>query len=118
MTTSPPVPKGLSPKSRGTWKTLTTSSPTSENRWQAQELVGLERALRWFNRADDWLVAAEGAQGREAQQLVKQSMDASNCGLRYWRTLKFSDAAAARRPGLRETAGHATSTTPWNCTSR
>ena len=94
MTTALPVPKGLSRKSRRIWETLTT-----EHRFESHELVSLARALAWFDKADGWLRAAERAQAREAQQLVKQSMDASNCGLRYWRTLKFTEGVAARRPG-------------------
>jgi hypothetical protein len=94
MTTSPPVPKGLSTESMGIWKELTTL-----HRFEAHELVAFERALVWFDKSDAWLRDAEAAEGRLAASLVKMSMDASNCGLRYWRTLKFTDGTTARRPG-------------------
>jgi hypothetical protein len=87
-------PKGLSTGSRGIWNELTTL-----HRFEAHELVAFERALRWFDRADAWLKEADAAEGKTAVLLVKMSMDASNCGLRYWRTLKFTDGVAARRPG-------------------
>lgn len=93
MTTAT-VPKGLSAESRVIWENLTTL-----HRFESHELVAFTRALRWFDRADTWLKAADAAEGREGAQLVKQAMDASNAGLRYWRTLKFTDGAAARRPG-------------------
>jgi hypothetical protein len=92
MTT--PAPKGLTPKSAAIWHEL-----TERHAFEAHERVAFERALRWFDKADGWLRAADAAEAREAVQLVKMSMDASNCGLRYWRTLKFVDGTAARRPG-------------------
>ena len=88
------VPKGLTAGSRGIWDEL-----TSIHQFEQFELVAFERALRWFDRADAWLKEADAAQGKTAVLLVKMSMDASNCGLRYWRTLKFTDGTAARRPG-------------------
>ena len=94
MTTAPPLPKGLSPKSRAIWKALTT-----EHAFETYEHVAFERSLRWFDKADDWLAAAEGAQGREAQQFAKQAMDAATAGLRFWRLLRFTEGVATRRPG-------------------
>jgi hypothetical protein len=91
---TPSVPHGLSAGSADIWKELTTL-----HRFEAHELVAFERALKWFDKADGWLQDAETAEGRSAGLLVKRSMDASNCGLRYWRTLKFTDGSAARRPG-------------------
>ena len=88
-----PVPKGLSATSVGVWQTL-----TMQHSFADYELVTFERALRWFDRADAWLTASATVTGPEQARLVKQSMDASNCGLRYWRTLKFA-AGVARRPG-------------------
>jgi hypothetical protein len=88
-----PVPQGLGPRSAGIWRKLTT-----QHHFADFELVTFERALRWFDKADAWLVESAGVTGPDQARLVKQSMDASNCGLRYWRTLKFVDGAA-RRPG-------------------
>lgn len=88
------VPKGLSGRSQGIWHDLTTI-----HQFEQFELVAFERALKWFDKADGWLREADAAEGKTAVLLVKMSMDASNCGLRYWRTLKFSDGTAARRPG-------------------
>jgi hypothetical protein len=87
-------PKGLSVRSREIWDELTTL-----HRFEPHELVAFTRALTWWDRADGWLREADAAEGKTAVLLVKMSMDASNCGLRYWRTLKFSDGTAARRPG-------------------
>jgi hypothetical protein len=94
--TVPSVPRGLTPASRRLWAVLTT-----EHHFEVFELTALERSLRWFDKADAWLQQAEeaGVEARAAAVLVKQSMDASNCGLRYWRTLKFTDGTPARRPG-------------------
>ncbi len=93
--TSPPVPDGLSPRSATVWNELTC--PAS---WAAHELVAFQRALEWFDRSDALIASAAAATGREAAGFLKLSMDASNTGLRYWRTLKFIDAdQAARRPG-------------------
>lgn len=88
------IPKGLTAASLGIWDELTIL-----HRFEPHELVAFERALRWFDRADGWLREADAAEGKTAVLLVKMSMDASNCGLRYWRTLKFTDGTAARRPG-------------------
>ena len=41
--------------------------------------------------------AGDGAAGTRA--LLKQAMDASTTGLRFWRQLKFTDGTPARRPG-------------------
>ena len=88
-----PAPAGLSPASTEVWQTL-----TGQHSFADYELVAFERALRWFDQADAWLTASATVMGPDQARLVKQSMDASNCGLRYWRTLKFV-AGVARRPG-------------------
>jgi hypothetical protein len=88
-----PVPQGLSSTSGVVWQSLTT-----QHRFEDFELVAFERALRWFDKADVWLTESATVTGPDQARLVKQSMDASNCGLRYWRTLKFV-AGVARRPG-------------------
>jgi hypothetical protein len=92
--TTVPVPKGLSRGSADIWRALTTAHV-----FEQHELIMFERALVWFDKADAWLRASTAASGRAQAALVKQSMEASTCGLRYWRTLKFVDGAAARRPG-------------------
>jgi hypothetical protein len=92
MTTS--APKGLSVKSAAIWQEL-----TEHHKFEAHERVAFERSLRWFDRSDVLLLAADKAEPREAAQLFKLAMDAATSGLRFWRTLKFTDGTAARRPG-------------------
>ena len=87
----PPVPPGLSPTSAGIWREL-----TGTHTFEARELVTFERALRWFDRSEQWLAEAAGAEGRERAQLVKQSLDASTAGLRFWKTLRFVDGLPRR----------------------
>ena len=92
---TPPVPKGLSPRSRAIWSDLVT-----EHAFEANELVSLRRALEWFDRSDALIASADRAtDAKERAGLTKQAMDASNCGLRYWRVLKFVDPVLKRRPG-------------------
>src|SRR5262245_4823847 len=94
MTTSPPVPDGLTPASAGIWAELTT-----RHQFADYELVTFSKALEWFDRADEMSALADAVEGRELAALLKQAIDASTCGLRFWRLLKFTDGAAARRPG-------------------
>ena len=92
---TPPVPRGLSPRSRAIWRDLVT-----EHTFENNELVSLRRALEWFDRSDALIASAEGTtDARERAALLKQAMDASNCGLRYWRVLKFVDPVLKPRPG-------------------
>ena len=92
---TPPVPRGLSPRSRAIWRDLVT-----EYTFEKNELVSLRRALEWFDRSDALIASAVGTtDARERAALLKQAKDASNCGLRYWRTLKFTEGVATRRPG-------------------
>jgi hypothetical protein len=92
---TPLVPKGLSPRSRAIWRDLVT-----EHQFEANELVSFRRALEWFDRSDALIASADGmADARERAALTKQAMDASDCGLRYWRVLKFVDPVMKRRPG-------------------
>jgi hypothetical protein len=90
----PPIPAGLSPESASLWKALTT-----RHRFADFELVTFRKALEWFDRADALCADADRADGRESAALLKQAMDASCCGLRFWRQLKFTGGEAARRPG-------------------
>jgi hypothetical protein len=76
------------------WTTLTT-----RHHFEARELYVFERALKWWDQSDTWLLASETATGRDQARLVKQSMDAASAALRLWRSLKFVDVQAARRPG-------------------
>jgi hypothetical protein len=88
-------PTGLSPGSAGVWAALTTGYA-----FAAPELELLERALRWFDRADGLCQAADAAtDARERAGLLKQGMDAATTGLRFWRQLRFTDGSLARRPG-------------------
>ena len=88
-------PDGLSRVSRRLWREL-----TDRHRFEPHELVAFERALGWWDKSDAWLLASEAAEGREQAQLVKQSLDAAQTALRYWRTLKFTDPSVPkRRPG-------------------
>ena len=89
-----PIPYGLSAWAAGVWGEL-----TALHHFEQFELVAFERALRWFDLSDQWLTDAEAASGAERSRLVKQGMDAATSGLRFWRTLKFADDAAVRRPG-------------------
>jgi hypothetical protein len=62
--------------------------------------VSFRRALEWFDRSDALILAADRTtDARERAALTKQAMDASNCGLRYWRVLRFVDPVLKRRPG-------------------
>ena len=54
----------------------------TEHTFQKNELVSLRRALEWFDRSDALIASAEGTtDARERAALLKQAMDASNCGL-------------------------------------
>jgi hypothetical protein len=88
---SPAVPKGLRPGSIRIWRTLTSAYDCADH-----ELLALERALKWFDKADTWIVEADALTGRAAAAKLKQAMDASTCGLRFWKTLKFRDDLARR----------------------
>ena len=97
MTTAkqPDPPAGLSRASQRVWREL-----TALHAFEAHELIAFERALGWWDRSDRWLEASEAAEGREQARLVKQSLDAAQTALRYWRVLKFQDPAVPkRRPG-------------------
>jgi hypothetical protein len=94
MTTSAQVPRGLSAGSADIWKALTTQLS-----FERRELYVFERALRWWDQSDQWLRDSEKAAGRDQARLVKQSMDAASAALRLWRSLKFTDGPASRRPG-------------------
>ena len=72
---------------------------TEANRFEAHERVALTHSLRWFTRSDAYLVASETAEGREQSRLVRQAMNASTCGLRFWRALKWTSGEPARLPG-------------------
>jgi hypothetical protein len=88
-------PAGLSRRSVRIWREL-----TERHHFERHELIAFERALRWWDQADLWLLASKTATGRAQASLIKQSMDASTAGLRFWRTLKFVDLDnPARRPG-------------------
>ena len=64
------------------------------------ELVAFERALQWWDRSDAWLVDSEACTGRERAALVKESLDAAQIALRYWKVLKFPPPeGTTRRPG-------------------
>lgn len=92
---TPLRPVTLTPASLAIWDEL-----TERHQFEPHELVTFERALRWFDRSDQSLASADAAvDGRERAQLMKQAMDGANCGLRYWRALKFTDGTTARRPG-------------------
>jgi hypothetical protein len=92
--TLPPVPKGFSAEWSRVWTTFTTKHAFADF-----ELVTFRKALEWFDRADALCADADRAEGRESAVLLKHAMDASCCGLRFWRQLKFTDGEAARRPG-------------------
>ena len=92
---TPPVPKELSPASAQIWRDVTRA-----HEFEAHELPLLLSALTWRDRSTAWLAASERATAREEARLVKQSLDAGQASLRYWRALKFTDAdAGTRRPG-------------------
>jgi hypothetical protein len=90
--TSPP--SGLSRQARQTWRELTVL-----HRFERHELEAFNRALLWWDRSDRAWTASETATGGDHTRLVKQAIDAANAALRHWRTLKFIDPAAVRRPG-------------------
>jgi hypothetical protein len=92
--TQPDPPAGLSRGARRLWRQL-----TALHDFEQHELVAFGRALEWWDRSDAWIKASETATGGDRAVLVKQSLDAATMGLRHWRTLKFRDGEAARRPG-------------------
>jgi hypothetical protein len=92
--THPDPPAGLSRGARRIWRQL-----TALHDFEAHELIAFERALVWWDRSDEWMEASETATGRDRTALVKQSLDGANMALRHWRTLRFRDEDAARRPG-------------------
>ena len=53
--------------------------------------IAFERALMWWTSRTPGFEASEAAEGRAQAQLVKQSLDAAQTALRYWRVLKFQD---------------------------
>ena len=58
------------------------------------------KALRWFDRADELTALAEQADGKAMVSTLRMATQASDCGLKFRRTLRFTSAeAAGRRPG-------------------
>jgi hypothetical protein len=90
-----PVPPGLSAWAGRIWLQL-----TSRHDFADYELLALEKSLRWWDLSDRWLAESASLEGAAQAGKVKQSLDASQAGLRYWRTLKFAPpAGTARRIG-------------------
>jgi len=70
------------------------------NEFTVAETVVFARALKWFDQSDALEREAEGLSGREKDAKLKAAEDAGTTGLRFWKTLKFTDAAKpTRRPG-------------------
>ena len=88
-------PPGLSRRSATIWRDL-----QAEHKFERHEIATLRRSLEWLDRSDALLAAADAAvEPRERAGLLKAAMDASTCGLRFWRALKFVDPVTKRRPG-------------------
>lgn len=89
----PKAPRGLSPWARRTWADL-----TARHSFEAHELIAFERALRWWDAADQLMANTDGDEKARAARL-KQAMDASSTALRHWRALKWPTPEGVRRPG-------------------
>ena len=90
--THPQPPENLSEWATSVWIELTQAHD-----FAAHELVVFARALRWWDRSDAALVAAETAEGPELARLTKLSLDAATSALRHWRALRFPATDAAGR---------------------
>jgi hypothetical protein len=90
----PTMPAGLSPLSQGVWGDL-----LGQHHFERQELEALAQALKWQDVSAGLLAHAEAATEPDRSKLFKLAMDAATCSLRFWRVLKFTDGAGARRPG-------------------
>ena len=97
-----PAPAGLSEWAQSTWATL-----LADNAFAEFELVTFTRALRWWDVSDRLLAEAEALSGRDFDRELKSAADAATTALRFWRSLKFTSGAPARRPGRPTKASYA-----------